>query len=384
MSDDLYGVLGVTKGTDAGDIRKAFLKLAKTHHPDKGGDEAEFKKIQRAFEVLSDDSKRQMYDMTGQVPGEGGNGGGGGGPPGFAFDIGSLFGMFGPHMGGPQMGGQPRKRPGKPPSKVERIAITLAQFYSGHSFHICLDRTRFCGSCNGDGSKKKEPCGACHGSGIHSQVINMNGMTMHSRGPCGNCGGKGSRTVEPCGTCSGSGRLSEKKTLDAKVAPGTQAGEVLIFPEACSEVPEFEKAGDLHIIVDQMSTSAWQRAGPKGQHLEVGVTLTLAESLVGCIMRLEGHPAYDEGLFVQIPPASFAGDTYCISGIGMPIRGEAGMYGDLYVKIQVSVKLTERRILASEAGQAGVTGLFAPLCRTPDGFNEGKTEVQKELFLSRV
>lgn len=387
MSEDLYQVLGVPRGADSGQIRKAWLGLARTHHPDKGGDEAQFKKIQRAFDVLSDEKKRQVYDLTGQISGEESGGGGGGGGPfggmpgGFAFDIGNLFGMFGPHMGG---GGPRRKRPGAPPPKVERIGVSLAQFYNGDALQINLDRMKMCSSCNGDGAKKKEACVLCKGAGVHTQVINMNGMTMHSQGPCTACIGKGHKIIEVCELCKGNCKISEKKTLEAKLQPGTQSGEVLVFQEACSEVPEFERAGDLHIIFEQIPLQGWQRSGSKGQHLEASITITLAESLVGCTVRLDGHPAYADGLFIEIPAASFTGDVYCISGLGMPLRGETGSYGDLYVKITVNVKLTERRILASEAGQEGVKSLFAPLCRTPEGFEEGKTEVQKELFLSRI
>jgi molecular chaperone DnaJ len=403
MSEDLYEVLGVPRGADAGQIRKAWLGLARTHHPDKGGDEAKFKKIQRAFDVLSDEGKRQIYDLTGNVPGEdvsgpGGGGGGmgpfgmggGSGGGGFAFDIGNLFGMFGPHMGGGGPGGsQRRRRPGAPPPKVERIGFTLSQFYNGDTFNINLDRMKFCITCNGDGAKKKETCVLCKGSGINSQVLNMGGITMHTQGPCTGCIGKGFKVAETCDSCNGNGKVSEKKSIEVRVAPGTASGEVFVFQEACSEVPEFEKAPDLQIVIEQvvpqnLSGNMWQRIGNKGQHLETGVTITLAESLVGCTVRLDGHPAYPEGLFIEIPAASFTGDTYCISGFGMPLRGETGMYGDLYVKVTVNVKLTERRILASEAGQQGVKSLFAPLCRTPEGFEEGKTEVQKDLFLSKL
>lgn len=402
MSEDLYEVLGVPRGADAGQIRKAWLGLARTHHPDKGGDEAKFKKIQRAFDVLSDEGKRQMYDLTGNVPGEdvsghGGGGmgpfgmGGGGGGGAFAFDIGNLFGMFGPHMGGGggPGGGQRRRRPGAPPPKVEHIGFTLAQFYNGDTFTINLDRSKFCTTCNGDGAKKKEPCVLCKGSGVNSQVLNIGGMTMHTQGPCTGCVGKGFKVAETCDACNGNGKVSEKKIIEVRVAPGTASGEKFVFPEACSEIPEFERASDLQIVIDQIVPSnvgpnPWHRSGNKGQHLETAVTITLAESLVGCTVRLEGHPAYADGLFIQIPAASFTGDTYCISGFGMPLRGETGMYGDLYVKVNVNVKLTERRILASDAGQEGVKSLFAPLCRTPEGYEEGKTEVQKDLFLSRV
>lgn len=392
MSDDLYSILGVSRTADMGEIRKAWMRQAKANHPDKGGDVEQFKKIQKAFEVLSNENSRQMYDMTGQVPGDsvqnasGGEGMGGGMPfpPGFAFDIGNLFGMFG-GMGvstGPD--GRPRKRPGKPHPKVERIGVSLAQFYNGHAFGICLDRNKFCTPCNGDGAKKKEPCANCRGSGTFTQVINVNGMTMHSRGPCNSCTGKGSRIVEMCDVCNGTGKQSEKKTLDARIAPGIQAGEVLVFEHACSETAEFEEAGDLHIILDQVpDTHGWKRTGNKGQHLEIGVGLSLAEGLVGCTVRLDGHPAYDDGLFIKIPPASFSGDSYCIAGLGMPVHGEAGSYGDLYVKIQINVKLTERRMLASELGQQALEGMFRGLCRVPDGYEEGQTEVQNELFLAR-
>jgi DnaJ-class molecular chaperone len=387
MADDLYSVLGVARDADTNEIRKSWMRLAKVHHPDRGGDAEQFKKIQMAFEVLSDDDRRRMYDATGQIPGQGPSGGSGGPPhdmggfPGFHFDIGNLFGMFG------GMGvsvGPGRKRPGKPHPKVERIGVTLAQFYNGHVFNICLDRTKICGTCGGDGAKKKEQCANCRGSGVFTQAIHVNGMTMHSRGPCTMCGGKGTRAIDMCDDCTGAGKQSEKRSLEARVTPGMHPGTVVVFQEACSETPEFETAGDLHIILDSApNENGWTRIGNKQQHLETAVTLSLAESLVGCTVRLTGHPAYDDGLFVKIPPASFAGDTYCITGLGMPIEGEAGRYGDLHIKINVHVKMTERRILASDMAQQGLETMFRAMCRVPDGFEAGQTEVQQELYLTR-
>lgn len=386
MSNDLYATLEVPRGADSNEIRKSYMKLVKTHHPDKGGDAEKFKQIQKAFEILSDENARQMYDMTGQIPGDGQQTNMQSGPPGmfpggFAFDIGNLFGMFGPHMGG----NGPRKRSGKAPPKVERIYMTLNQFYHGNTFQVCLDRHKFCTTCNGEGAKKKEQCGMCGGSGAKSQVINMNGMTMHSRGPCNGCTGKGFRITEKCDSCNGNCKMSEKKTLEAKIAPGTQAGETFVFQEACSEIPEFEKAGDLHIIVEQdPDTKGWKRIGEKGRDLETSVTLSLAESLVGCVVRIDGHPAYADGLFIKVPPASFTGDMYRVSNLGMPIKGQVGLFGDLFIRVQVSIKLTERRILASEAGQRSIEDLFKGLCRIPDGFTEGQTEVQNGAYLSNA
>ena len=100
---ELYEVLGVEKGAESRDIKKAYFNLAKTHHPDKGGDAEKFKQIQRAYDVLSDDEKRNFYNQTGQVPGEQGAGGPGEGGGGFPFDIGAMFGgMFG-GMGGAEV-----------------------------------------------------------------------------------------------------------------------------------------------------------------------------------------------------------------------------------------------------------------------------------------
>ena len=124
MSNDLYARLGVSKDADEKDIKKAYLKLAKSHHPDKGGSDEEFKKINEAYEVLTDPERRRMYDMTGSInPEEGGMPGGMGGFPFGGMGMGDLFGMFGgggpfgmPGMGG----GGPRQRVKRPkgPTKV--------------------------------------------------------------------------------------------------------------------------------------------------------------------------------------------------------------------------------------------------------------------------
>jgi DnaJ-class molecular chaperone len=382
-STNLYEILGIQKNAEVGDIKKSFMKLAKTHHPDKGGDVEEFKKIQHAYEILSDENKRQVYDLTGQIPDDNvSSRGPPSGFPGFSFDIGSLFGMFGAHMNG---GGGPdgrRKRAGKPPAKIERIRLNMDQFYHGHSFQVFIDRHRFCTTCNGDGSKKKEQCVACHGSGNQSQVINMNGMSLHSRGPCIVCMGVGYKTTEKCSECNATGKISEKKKLEANILPGMRTGETFVFQGACSETAEYEQAGDLHIIVEQSEDeNGWKRTGQNGQNLEMIVHINLSESLVGCVVRLDGHPGYDDGLFIKIPPASFTNDTYCISGLGMPIRGETNSYGDLHIKIQVSVKLSDRRLLASDAAQTGLEALFGANRRSEEGYESGKTDVQTNVFL---
>ena len=160
MPLDLYSILEVERGADASEIRKQYLKLSRTWHPDKVAPEKreeatkKFQDISIANEVLSDEQARAHYDQTGQIPGQDGGGGGGGGPPGgmpfgmgmpFGFNMGDLFGMFG-GGGGPRGGGGLRGRQsGKAPPRKTQIALTLKDFYFGRTLHIHLERQRFCG-----------------------------------------------------------------------------------------------------------------------------------------------------------------------------------------------------------------------------------------------
>lgn len=373
MSQDLYKLLGLERTASGSDVKRAYQKAALKHHPDRGGEKEAFQKVQQAYEVLSDDGKRKHYDMTGQIPGDQVQEGGGMAFP-FPFDIGNLFGMFG-------QGGRPGQRPKgqKAPPKRETIQLSLNQLYFGHSFQIHLDRSKMCGSCQGSGAKRKESCGSCGGSGVHIQTINMGGMVMQSQGPCGPCGGEGSRCVETCGTCSGSKKVQEKRVLEVKIPAGTLAGETFQFQEVCSEVPEFEKAGDLLLTIETGGVSPWKRIGSGGSHLEIEVTLSLAESLLGTRVKLDGHPAYDEGLYVDVPAASFTDDVYCITGLGMPLKNQANSYGDMYLKIKMSVKMSERKELATIKGIEEGLGASRRSVVVPE-----EAEVQKELFLSRL
>ena len=372
---DLYKVLGVEKSASATEISRAYKRLALIHHPDKGGDEEAFKQIGTAYGTLSDDDKRRHYDMTGQIRPEGGQGGPSGGPFGFPFDISNLFGMFG--------GGKGRGKGAKAPPKRETLRLTLAQLYVGHTFTIQLDRTRVCPPCAGSGAARKEPCSSCGGRGISVQTLNMGGMIMQTQGPCASCAGDGYKTVEVCGTCRGTKRISEKKSLDVKIPAGTQEGEVFTFSEACSEVPDFEKAGDLQLILEQELGSG-KRIGSGGQHLETEVVLNLSESVLGCRVALQGHPSCeDEPLYVQLPPGSFTGDVFCVTGQGMPVKGTVSEYGDMYLRIRVVVKVAERTALATEAVQGPLKGVLGSGKRAEEPLPEGG-DVLTELYLTKL
>ncbi len=379
----LYDILEVKKSDSCNDIKKAYLKLARIHHPDKGGDPEKFKEITRASEVLTDEKKRKAYDEFGVIDGE--NGGGGPSPqggPGFPFPFGvNLNDLFGGMFGGQGPNREPIRKSRKQGPSIQTIPITLEQFYLGHSFDIYINRQSFCGACDHTGAKSKETCKPCNGRGAVNRVVQIGPMTMHTNGPCSDCQGKGERIIEKCDKCSGNGFIQEKRSLNVKITPGTRSGETYIFPEVCSDHPAFEKAGDAHIIITEDPNDEafkyFKRVGDNFQHLETTVSLSLAESLLGCTVQIDGHPGYDDGLFIKIPAGSFNGDKYCLSGFGMPIPGNIGKCGDLFVNIKVVITPMERTLFANKGSEV-LEPLFKDKVRKTEC---PKESIQTELFL---
>jgi molecular chaperone DnaJ len=185
---DPYKILGVPRDANDDQIRKAYLTLAKTKHPDKGGTAAEFQAIERAKSILTDPAKRAHYDRTGEDPDSAGvgddNGGGSGGhgfPGGFPFPA----DIFAHMMGGGNGGGFPgfmfnmssggggarnsdRRNRGKPPAKMSRINIPLHDMFIGKSLNINASVPIFCEKCDAKGFLKTETCGQCRGTGHFS------------------------------------------------------------------------------------------------------------------------------------------------------------------------------------------------------------------------
>jgi DnaJ-class molecular chaperone len=385
----LYDVLGVNKSDSCNDIKKTYFKLARTHHPDKGGDPEKFKEMVRASEILTDERKRRMYDELGVIDGENGGMPEGGNPFqaasggfGFPFEI-NLNDLFGGMFGNPPVGPNkgPIRKGKKPAPSIQTINITLEQFYLGHNFDININRHSFCGSCDHSGAKSKETCKPCNGRGAVSQIIQMGPMAMQTTGPCIDCQGKGERIIEKCDKCSGSGFLQEKRTLSVKITPGTRVGETYIFPEVCSDHPAFERPGDAHIIIaedpNDPAFKYFKRTGDKFHNLETTVSISLSEALIGCVVQIDGHPGYDEGLFLKIPSGSFQGDKYCLSGFGMPIPGNIGKYGDLYINIDVNIKPMERKLFATE-GRELLKPLFEDKIRKTECPEDS---IQTDLYL---
>jgi DnaJ family protein A protein 2 len=340
MSSDQspYELLGVDRTADMDTIKRAFRRKALSEHPDKGGDNERFRRVNEAYNVLSDPQRRAYYDQTGKIPNEGAsNDGGGGGMPNFADIFGSIFGGGGgipiPMFHGMGGGGGPPSRAPRGPNKLHEIGVSLSDLYHGKKIKLNMKRESICGDCEGRGGARMEPCGVCRGRGVRMVQQQMGPMIAMSQHPCEACRATGQRPVEPCAGCQGRRVVERGATLDVEIEPGMQEGDRLVFPGQCSESPDFETPGDVVLVVRGVTSDSekWLR---QGADLIFTVELTLAESLLGWGRVLEGHPSGSPVPLVWKSGVVREGEVLRVPGWGMPQRG--GSKGDLRLVCRVA------------------------------------------------
>jgi DnaJ-class molecular chaperone len=355
---DLYKRLGLEQGASHEEIRRAYKDLAREKHPDRGGDPEEFKLIQEAHEVLTDDDRRRMYDMTGSTQEGGGGGGGpmsgmaaggfpfhfmgGAGPfgmPGVAFDMGNVFSHFFGGEGGGASGRRPT-RGGRGPNKQHDIGMTLRDFYKGKELKLKFNQARRCTPCKGSGAEKTESCGQCSGNGFKllTRAIGP-GIMAQTRAPCDGCGGEGKRVMKACSACHGKRFLEREKQLDIRITPGMRDGENLVFEGECSDSPDFEHPGDVVLTlrrtdggVGDLDEFEWI-----GGDLHIRKSVSFAESILGFHRVLGNHPAGEKTVIWRGGPLVH-GAVLRLTGSGMPRQG--GGFGDLFLQVLVDAPET--------------------------------------------
>ena len=341
---DYYEVLGVARDADDKAIKKAYKRLAMKYHPDRNKDpdaEEKFKEIARAYAVLSDPQKRQMYDAGGM-----------GGVSHFSdeelfrnadFEFGDLFGGFGFDLGG---GGsifdrffrQPKSRQAHGVDLRIRMAVSLERIFHGGRELLRFSRQVSCPACHGHGTRSGKPpeaCSACRGTGrqvINSDQNSEKGHIQFQRVvACPSCRGSGVVIDAPCAQCAGAGQVEKEESLKISIPAGIEDGSVLRVPghglpaEQPGMVP-----GDLYVEVYTLADPRLQRHGADLWRTE---RLSVPQAVLGTSLRV---PTMDGEVDVTIPPGMQPDEMLRLRGKGLP-RYHGGGVGDLILRIEIVI-----------------------------------------------
>ena len=343
---DYYEVLGVAKGASADEIKSAYRKLAMKYHPDRNPDnkeaEEKFKEAAEAYEVLSDDEKRQRSDQFGPAgvdPNYGAGGAGGYGSPFGDFgDLGDIFGSF---FGG---GGSRRANPNAPrrgENVGARLDLTFEEAAFGCEKEVTVQRIENCAVCNGSGSADGavETCSTCRGAGQVRTTQNFMGMQMQSTAVCPNCGGQGKVIKTPCTTCRGKGKVRRNQKIRVKVPAGVDAGQsVRVRGEGCVG-SNGGPNGDVLAEVYIKRHPIFERDGMT-VYCEVPISFTQA-ALGGEIQV----PTLDGKVSYEIPEGTQTGKMFTLREKGIPDVGNPKRRGDhrFTVVVETPTRLTKEQ-----------------------------------------
>lgn len=355
MASDYYQTLGVERNSSADDIRKAYRKLARKHHPDLNpGDKAaedRFKKVQEAYDVLSDDKKRQMYDQVGfysenGMPGGGPHPGAGAHGPnmGFGgFDFSDTF-TRGARPGAGGAAGSTgnfsdifsqwfgRHQGEAAPSAPERgsdleyaLNIDFWQAIRGTQVRLNISHQEMCTVCGGSGvrSGANTVCPECNGSGS----VNQQAGAMRFSLTCPRCEGTG-RLRNKCGNCGGDGRISAMETVDVRIPPGAQQGSRLRVAGKGNAGTMGAPAGDLYITVRVEPHPLFHRSG---DDIEIAVPVRIDEAGLGAKIEV---PTIDGRALLKIPQGTNNGQKFRLREKGVA-NSRTGKRGDQIVEVQV-------------------------------------------------
>lgn len=349
MNDDYYDLLGVSRDASTEQIKKAYRKLARTHHPDVNPDpEAaeKFKRISQAYEVLSNPDKRRQYDMGG------GPGMGGGFPGGAAFDFGDIFDMFAGGMrGGRSQGPVPRQRRGG--DILRKVAIDMKTVVFGGEQKVTYRTAVLCEKCEGactEPGTSLRGCDTCGGTGHVQRVAQSLLGQMVTVQPCTTCDGHGDIVDTPCSGCGGRGRVPKERTVTISIPSGLENGN-RIQVRGEGEVGEAGgPSGDLYVEVHVEPHRIFER---RGNDLVTTITLPMTSAALGTSVPLE---TFDGERELVVAPGSQPGEEIVMKGLGVT-QLRSDRRGDIrvLVDVQVPTDLTaeQRELLEQFAASRG-------------------------------
>lgn len=339
MPSDYYALLGVGRDATEDEIKRAYRKLARTHHPDaNGGDpeaEARFKEITLAYETLRDPERRRRYDLFGP---EGVAAGSGAGAPGAFFGSGGFADIFETFFG--QAGGFRTAEPGTRRGEDAEVTVdlTFEQAIFGVEIEVPLNLPVPCEECRGSGARpgtSPMACPDCGGSGTVRRVRQSFLGQMMSATPCTRCRGSGKLVTSPCPECRGQGRRSSVRTLAVQVPAGVDDGATLRVTGQGPAAARGGVPGDLFVHLRVTPDRRFERSGDDlVARLHVPMTLAALGGTVP-FETLDGTEVID------IPAGTQSGKLVRLRERGVPqLRGRGR--GDLLVQVTVDVptKLT--------------------------------------------
>lgn len=379
---DYYEVLGVAKGAPQDEIKKAYRKIAIKYHPDKNPDdpsaEDKFKEAAEAYEVLSDEQKRQRYDQFGHQGVNGGGFGGGGG-----MNMEDIFSQFGDIFGGGGGGGfesffggggqRGGRRVRKGSNLRIKLKLTLEEVAKGVEKKIKVKRYEACPVCDGNGSKNGtalNTCPTCQGQGQVKRVVNTMLGQMVSSSTCPTCNGEGKTVSQKCDACHGEGRQLREEVISINVPAGVADGMQLSMGGK-GNVPERGGIpGDLLIQIEEEAHPTLRR---DGNNVLFEQYVSFVDATLGASVEV---PTIDGKVKIKIDPGTQSGKILRLRGKGIPDINGYGK-GDQLIHINVwtpkNVNAEERQMLEKLRDSQN----FAP---HPGKNEKGFFEKMKEYF----
>lgn len=344
---DYYEVLGIDKSADKDSIKKAYKKLAVKYHPDRNPDDKEaeekFKEATEAYEVLSDDQKRPIYDQYGFAGLDGMGGPGAGGYYHAQNDFSDIFGGMGDIFESLFGGGFGRSSSSRQGSYVgenikQELIISFKDAVYGTSAEIKFSPNETCSVCNGSGAAantSRKTCPTCNGRGQLRQGAGFFSIMSN----CPTCRGKGTIIEKPCSTCRGTGFETKQKTVTLKIPAGVENGRRIIIRGQGHAGENGGPNGDLIVVVNVQPHKNFER---DRYDLYCAIPVTMAQAALGTEITINSLD--DKKVTIKIPEGTTNGKLLRIKGEGGPINNSS-KNGDLYVKIftDVPTKLSSKQ-----------------------------------------
>lgn len=328
---DYYDVLGVSKDASAPDIKKAYYVLAKKFHPDTNKDDADaekkFQEVNRAYEVLKDDDKREIYDQLGPEAYE--RHASGGDPAGQGFPQGNPFGdIFTDIFDNAYRGGQDVK---------VSVELSFMEAVQGCRKTVTYEADTFCGTCNGSGvppGTVPKTCKTCKGSG----VIFMQKGIFTVECTCSICSGSGKIVKNFCKTCKGHQVVKGKMSVKLDIMAGIDDNDTMkVFGKGGADV-ERNKPGDLYVTIKVREDPIFRR---EGNHVHVDSVLSISQAVLGGTVSV---PTLTGNVTVKVRQGTQPGEKVVLRGKGIKARNSS-MFGNQYVhfNIRIPTEVTKRQ-----------------------------------------